>query len=332
MYYADKIQSLKDIFGTNDLRFEKDNLIVGGHTYPIVDDVVVLLDPRQYPNTLKKRLNYPEHKAIEASSVFAEDIQYTFGDEWMRFSKILPDYEQEFLRYFDIVNLEDLKNARVCDLGCGSGRWSYFLSNKCRELILVDFSEAIFVARRNLANANNALFFMGDIRKLPFREEFADFLFCLGVLHHLPVPALDEVRALKNYAPWQLIYLYYNLDNRPIYFRLILSFVSKIRSMASRVRNPAFRQVFSWGVTILICLPLLLIGKALRPLGLSRHVPIYDAYHNKSLHLIYQDMYDRFFTRIEQRFSRAQLMELKDTFSTIVISDRVPYWHFVCRK
>jgi len=332
MYYADKIQSLKDIFGTNNLRFENDNLIVEGHAYPIVDDVVILLEPQRYPATLKKRLNYPEHGKVEASCAFAEDIQYTFGDEWMRFSKILPEYEQEFLRYFDIVNLDDLKKARVCDLGCGSGRWSYFLKDKCQQLILVDFSEAIFVARRNLVGAKNALFFMADIRKLPFREGFADFLFCLGVLQHLPVPALDEVRALKKYAPWQLIYLYYNLDNRPIYFRLILYYVSKIRLIASRVRNPAFRKVFSWGMTILVCLPLILIGKALRPLGLSRYVPIYDAYHNKSLHLIYQDMHDRFFTRIEQRFSRAQIMELKDTFSIIVISDRVPYWHFVCRK
>jgi len=76
MYHADKIQSLKDIFGSNDLKFDKENMIVGNRSYPVIDDVIILLDPGQYPETLKKRLNCTEHGVIEAFSAFAEDIQY----------------------------------------------------------------------------------------------------------------------------------------------------------------------------------------------------------------------------------------------------------------
>ena len=166
---------------------------MGDTVYPIVDDVIILIDPSQYPAGLNKHLGQAKAGPENTPLDFAEDIQYTFGSEWQAFPKILPEHEQEFLQYFDLIDLHELKDLRVCDLGCGIGRWSYFLDNLCRELILIDFSEAIFVARRNLAHTENTLFFMGDLTRLPFMEDFCDFMFCLGVLHHLPVPALEAV-------------------------------------------------------------------------------------------------------------------------------------------
>lgn len=336
MYYADKLGILKDIFGSSEIILETNCLAVDGHIYPIIDDVIILLDPMQYPDLLKNRLKKwkesSKYKATAEPSDFAEDIQFTFGEEWKRFPDILPEHKQEFLQYFDLVNLSELRNYSVCDLGCGIGRWSLFISDKCRELILVDFSEAIFVARRNLANTNNTFFFMGDLKKLPFRNEFVDFLFCLGVLHHLPTSAIDEVRMLKKYAPKLLIYLYYALDNRPFYYRILLFLVTKVRLKVATQRNPTFREVFTWFCTIGIYLPLLAFGKALRPLGLSHYVPLYEGYQGKKINRIRQDVYDRFFTRIEQRYSKKQIMTLKNTFTKVIISDRLPYWHFICQK
>jgi SAM-dependent methyltransferase len=332
MYYADKLETLKDIFGCEQVRLEQGRLVVAGRAYPVVNDVIILLDPSQYPAALQQQLALAESNPAMRPADFAEDIQFTFGQEWQKFPKVLPEHEQEFLQYFDLVDLSGLRNARVCDLGCGIGRWSYFLSDKCRELVLIDFSEAIFVAQRNLARATNALFFMGDLCRLPFRNRFADFLFCLGVLHHLPTPALDEVRALGRYAPQLLIYLYYALDNRPFYFRVLLALVTKLRLMAATIRYPAFRTMVTWFGALGIYLPLVLFGTALRPVGLSHHVPLYESYHGKSLKRIRQDVYDRFFTRIEQRVSKKQIMTLEDTFSKIIISNKLPYWHFVCKN
>jgi len=229
------------------------------------------------------------------------------------------------------VDLPGLQNARVCDLGCGIGRWSYFLKNKCRQLILVDFSEAIFVARQNLRDVENPIFFMGDLQTLPFRNDFADFLFCLGVLHHLPTNALEEVRRLKRFTPQILIYLYYALDNRGFYFQHLLSMVTALRLMTSKVRSPSFRTIFTWFAAFIFYLPFLALGKAVHPLGLSHHIPLYEAYQGKSLERIRQDVYDRFFTRIEQRFSKKQILALKDTFDEVTISNQLPYWHFLCQ-
>jgi len=191
---------------------ENDRLVVNKQSYPIVDDVIILLDPAQYPPALTNK-----YKTEEQLPDFAEDIQFTFSEEWKKYSEILPEDKNVFLQHFDLVNLSDLSDSRVCDLGCGIGRWSYFLKDKCRELILLDFSEAIFVARNNLRNIQNAIFFMGDIKRLPFRNDFADFLFCLGVVYYMPTNALDEVRNLKKFAPSLLVYQYYALDNRPLY-------------------------------------------------------------------------------------------------------------------
>jgi len=331
MYYDDKIDSLRDIFGSDDLQLQEGHLLVGEKSYPIVDDVIILLDPEQYPAALQARLAV-NSGAVQNREEFAGDIQYTFGEEWKTYNKVLPEHEREFNEYFDIVDISSLEKARVCDLGCGIGRWAHFLHNRVGEMLLVDFSEAIFEARRNLADADNVLFFMADLKCLPFRDDFADFLYCLGVLHHLPTPALQEVRMLSRYAPQLLIYLYYALDNRGRHFRLLLAAVSMLRKQLSRVHGTAVRKLITEVILWLAYLPCIAVGHLLAPLGLNRHVPLYEGYHGKSLSRIRQDVYDRFFTRIEQRFSRAQIRRLDDTFRGVIISDGIPYWHFLCRR
>jgi hypothetical protein len=50
----------------------------------------------------------------------------------------------------------------VCELDAGMGAGASFPSmNRCRELVLVDFSEAIYVARQNLRDASICLFLKG---------------------------------------------------------------------------------------------------------------------------------------------------------------------------
>jgi len=332
-YYGDKLESLRDIFGAVEVRAEEGRIVVDGRVYPVIDDVIVLLPPEQRPVGVQARWSMAT-AGVEGSPdcVIAKDIQFTFGEEWRGFPEILPEHEKEFQQYFDLVDLDSLANARICDLGCGIGRWSHFLKGRCREMVLLDFSEAIFVARENLRGAGNALFFLGDLRRMPFRNDFTDFLFTLGVLHHLPTGALEEVRALSRYAPTLLVFLYYALDNRPAFWRGLLSAVTKVRLALSRTEGPLLRSAVTWAITIGVYLPLTSLGHAVRPLGLANKVPLYDFYRGKSLRRIRQDVYDRFFTRIEQRFRKEEILALRDTFREVVVSDDPPYWHFLCRR
>ena len=332
MYYSNKLDILMDIFGTENIKVEKECLTVNDKIYPIIEDVIILLEPAQYPESLLKRIQMNKSIIPSSDKEFAEDIQFTFGEEWQEFSEIMPEHEKEFTQYFDLINLSGLENKRICDLGCGIGRWDYYLKDQCKELILVDFSEAVFVARNNLKDAENILYFMGDLRRLPFRDDFVDFLFCIGVLHHLPCSALEEVRSLKKYTSQILIYLYYALDNRPFYFRVLFMFVTKLRMRTASVRNSHFRNLFSWAGAIFIYYPFIILGSILSPLGRSHLIPLYESYHGKTLKRIRQDVYDRFFTRIEQRFTKKEIMTLKDTFSNVIVSDQLPYWHFLVKR
>jgi SAM-dependent methyltransferase len=218
----------------------------------------------------------------------------------------------------------------VADLGCGSGRWSVFLRDVAGALVLVDFSDAIFVARKNLHDAPHAVFFMADLMQLPFRDDCFDLAFSIGVLHHLPVPCLAAVRRIGRLAPQLLVYLYYALDNRPFFYRAMFHPVNAARRVMSRVHSELVRRAFARSLTWAVYVPLIGLGRAVAPLGMSSRVPLYDFYAGKSASRIEQDVYDRFFTGIEQRVSREQILTLQDAFGTVIISDGLPYWHFLC--
>jgi SAM-dependent methyltransferase len=324
-YYADKLATLADLFGVEAVTLDAGGLRVGSALYPIVDDVIVLLPAAERPVRLSAGSG-------RGSSRPRDLVQSSFGDEWTRYGAVLAEHADEFARYFDLVDLAALRDARVCDLGCGNGRWSALLAGHCRQLVLVDFSEAIFVARRNLAGAPHALFFLGDVTALPFRPDFADFAVCLGVLHHLPQPALTALRAMREYAPRWLVYLYYALDTRPWHFRAAFRAADALRRALSRTRSPRARRVIAVALTAVVYKPLVAAGHLLELGGRGAAVPLFETYRGKSFRRVEQDAYDRFFTGIEQRVSRRQIQEaLADVFE-VRVSPTPPYWHFLCER
>jgi ubiquinone/menaquinone biosynthesis C-methylase UbiE len=74
------------------------------------------------------------------------------------------------------------------------------------------------------------------VDSIPFDDETFDFVFSLGVLHHVPnTPAAIRkcVRKIKR-GGYFLIYLYYSLDNRGSIYRLLFSIVDVLRRRVSR--------------------------------------------------------------------------------------------------
>ena len=59
-----------------------------------------------------------------------------------------------------------------------------------------------------------------------------------------------------------------------------------------------------------------------------------SAYHNKSFFIIRNDALDRFGTRLEQRFSAKQIVEMMENagLTNIVISHGAPYYHAIGKK
>jgi SAM-dependent methyltransferase len=74
------------------------------------------------------------------------------------------------------------------DIGCGEGRFLYCAQECGAEMVGLDLSEGVEVARSNTAGSARCHVVQGDIYHLPFKPGVFDFAYSIGVLHHLPSP------------------------------------------------------------------------------------------------------------------------------------------------
>ena len=164
-----------------------------------------------------------------------------FGDEWRRFDQSDLDeieHHEMFEKYFSIFPWNCLPDDSVgFDMGCGSGRWAKILSQRVGTLNCIDPSSALDVARKNLKDVNNCVFHNAGVDDNPLMPCSQDFGVSLGVLHHIPDTAKGIkgcVEMLKPGAPF-LLYLYYALDNRAMWFRFLWKVSDFIRSFVSKL-------------------------------------------------------------------------------------------------
>ena len=131
-YYDDKKTFLEKIFGK--ILIKNNTILINNKSFKIKDDVIIL-------NSLSEEMNSDKKLNIES-----------FSKEWKFFNEINKDHEYEFEEYFDLTDIKEIENKIFADFGCGIGRWTKLLNDKITPEfnILVDYSDAIFVARKNL--------------------------------------------------------------------------------------------------------------------------------------------------------------------------------------
>lgn len=235
-----------------------------------------------------------------------------FGDEWSRFdqsSLSADEAETLFDGYFGIFPWELLPAGSVgFDLGCGSGRWAKMVAPRVGRLHLIDPSDAIDVARRNLAGMPNCEFHRAGVDDIPLADNSCDFGYSLGVLHHIPDTKAGlkaAVEKLKPGAPF-LLYLYYRFDNRPVWYRAIWRVSNVFRVIISRLPH-WLRYAVSQCLAALVYWPMARIARVLEKAGLGvNHFPLAQ-YRNTSFYTMRTDALDRFGTSLERRFTRNEI-------------------------
>ena len=156
-----------------------------------------------------------------------------------------------------------------------------------------------------------------------------DFGYSLGVLHHCPdtQEGLEAcVRKLKVGAPF-LVYLYYDFDDKPWWFRFIWRITDMMRKIISRLPD-RLRYWASQVIAVFVYFPLAKLSWAVEKMGLSsKNIPL-SAYKNLSFYWMRTDALDRFGTRLEQRFSRKEIegMMIKAGLESIEFSSAMPFW------
>lgn len=263
-----------------------------------------------------------------------------FGEEWAHYDQgdLPPDERRrQFERYFSVFPWETLPtDAAGFDVGCGSGRWAREVAPRVGHLHCIDASgQALAVARANLAGLDNCEFHEAAFGRIPLIDDSMDFGYSLGVLHHVPdtEAALAEcVRKVKPGGPF-LVYLYYDLETRPAWFRAIWKACDVARRGICRL--PFRGRVM---VTALIAATiywplarLALLGERVR-LNVS-NIPL-SFYRDKAFYWMRTDALDRFGTRLEKRYSRGEVEQLMTAagLTDIAISDGEPYWCAVGRR
>ena len=255
---------------------------------------------------------------MNATPNIDQDVVAGFGDEWSRFdqSELSADELQSlFNEYFVIFPWDKLPtNAVGFDLGCGSGRWAKLVAPRVGHLHLVDPSEALSVARRNLAGQDNTSFHSADVDNIPLPDADCDFGYSLGVLHHIPdtTAALRKcVEKLKIGAPF-LLYLYYRFDNRPWWFRLIWRASDVFRRAISRAPHTV-RYALSQVIALTVYWPLARTARLMERTGVNVSSFPLSVYRQRSLYTMRTDALDRFGTRLEQRFTRSEMQAMMET-------------------
>ncbi len=267
-----------------------------------------------------------------------------FGREWLTFTQsereLTPEQRARlFADYFAIFPWETLpaQGATGIDVGCGSGRWAALVAPRVARLHVLDVSaDALAVARTNLADAANVSFHLAAVEDIPLPDGSLDFAYSLGVLHHVPDTARairDIARKLRPGAPF-LVYLYYAFDNRPPWYRIIWQASTPVRLIVSR--SPYFLQVaISQLIATLVYWPIARLARILDAAGMLPASWPLAYYRDKSFYVMRTDAFDRFCTRLEHRFTRAQIETMLRAagFEDIRFSPNMPFWCAVgCKR
>ncbi len=175
----------------------------GGHSYPVVEGIPVLLLDDVEPTHTECAKNV----SAAIGQAQAEKSEKPAG----AYGSVDPYVQREIvgtcgIMYKGLINrlkrypipnfpLPDAEGLHLLDIGCSWGRWSISAARKGYRPVGLDPSlEAVLSARRVIEQMGDvsACFVVGDARHLPFAPESFDVVFSYSVLQHFNTKSLEE--------------------------------------------------------------------------------------------------------------------------------------------
>ena len=214
-----------------------------------------------------------------------------FGQQWLSFPKNEGRYGSIAL-FEDIISplleLEEIKDTKVAEIGSGTGRIvSMLLSANVRHVTAIEPSDGFFVMVKNvesMKDGKDKVLLLNKLGEEFVAEEPLDYIFSIGVLHHIPHPMPTVQAAYNSLKPGGRLFVWlYGREGNEAYLRLF----NPIRAVTTRLPHRML-QIFVGLVYPLfvayryLCqlLPLPLkdyIDKVLWPLSpANRRLVIYD--------------------------------------------------------
>lgn len=317
-----------------------------GERYPVIAGVPRLVTGTERQRVLAKHADWfavdrPRgelrdawHAGTHGRSADATVSGFDF--EWEHFSAAgTSELATVFEEYFDLIPGDRFASEQVVlDAGCGAGRWALEVARRGARVLAVDLGESIEIARRNTLLTGRVACVQADIRDLPLAPASVDWAYSLGVLHHLDDPS-RALRHIVDPVVGQgpvLLYVYYALDHRGRLYRALFQVVGRVRRVTSALPRP-LTLAFAALTAVAVYWPLARSARLAERLGrggLAAGLPL-SYYRDRSLTVMLNDSLDRFGTRIEKRFTRAEVIGLFRScgITDVKISARPPFWHAV---
>ena len=146
-------------------------------------------------------------------------------------------------------------DARIVEVGCGTGQMSLYLARADREVVALDLSREALRLGADAARRygiDRIGFVEADLTHLPLRPGAFDLVYSSGVLHHTPDPraAFARVAAAVKPGGFIVIGLYNRIARLPLRFRRGLARLSGFRwipfdpVLRDRKAEPARREAW----------------------------------------------------------------------------------------
>ena len=267
-----------------------------------------------------------------------------FGHEWAAFdyaeTETAEALDAQFAAYCAPLDLGDFNptTSVAGDFGAGSGRWSSRLAPYFSLVYALEPSNgASQVLRKKFTGDPKIVVLQETVGANSIPAASLDLAMSLGVLHHIPDTALaikDVSRSIKPGGVF-LCYLYYNLENKPTYYKVIFKGVNVVRRVISASPQKV-RRLSATVIAAIVYWPLARLSRVLSKLGRNTsNLPLHH-YADMPFVMLANDALDRFGTSLEQRFSKAEITEMLRAadfdLTTLKFSDSEPFWTFAVNK
>ena len=283
------------------------------------------------------------NKKRNAVNIDSEVVDH-FGKEWAKYnyldgiaSEALDNQFEAYVQPIDLLKF-DKQTSIAADFGAGSGRWTERLEPYFKKIYAVEPSlSAVNVMVEKFALEPKIDVLNENVEDNSIPENSLDLAISLGVLHHIPDTSkaiLDISKKIKHGGTF-LCYLYYKVENKPIYYRFIFGIVNIFRYLISRLPH-SIRMILAKVIALVVYLPLARLSRFQLNRGRDiSNIPLHH-YAEMPFVMLENDALDRFGTRLEQRFNKEEiasmLIDANFDLSTLSFSDDEPFWTFAVQK